>query len=177
MPDDAMTAVQMMRHVSAAAARMAESAGRYIDVMEAEPRPEVKPGEFYVTFDYSLAYIARRNSRCRCPACTGKVANLMGLQITLPPEFAQAMEQRQQEAAEHEEAKEKLYVAIILRGGHGVKDLQGEQPGDRYLVNGEGWTVFSKPDDETKGVTSTSQLAMSGLSLRRRIQVRIEEQG
>jgi hypothetical protein len=145
------------------AQRIADSADAYIAAMAAAPRPQVNVGGFYRCFDGSVVYIARRKTECQCAQCRGRAAGM-------PAVMAAIMEQIAPQSIPEHEAKpddeEPRYIAVVIRGGHLLKGYSGEEPGDRYIIDKNGWVALPELDAGTPTeAVSAVFLSMAGLSL------------
>ena len=154
-----------------AAQIMAESATGYQQMLDdyAGDRPKIEIGGFYSTYNGSTVYIARRDQKCTCPTCQTR---LVGLQFLLSLTGADVPE------ATHAQEYAKgppVYVAVVIKGGHGLKDVVGEEPGDGYKVDQEG-LIVGLPDVEDHDCDLRAvHLAMVGLCLKKRLKVEIKE--
>jgi len=165
-------AMEGLRHLQKVAERIGDSASAYLDVMAAElatnARPAVLIGSFYVTFDGSLVYIARRRGPCKCSICTGKGISFFGVVIPV------AGLPQPEPTAEPEDHGPREFIAVVITGGHGIDELSGSGPGESFAIDAEGWTSASI-DGPFANTASSASLAMAGLSLRRRVEFRAVE--
>jgi hypothetical protein len=183
-----INALECLRTVRRAADAMRDSADAYLQAIESAPRPAVEVGGFYLTFDRSFVFVLKPHTRCQCPACSGRQSAAMifgsALQGILPPgvvlpNAATSPSPEGGEAPAHEEEATAegppSYEVLVLRGGHGIKGVNGEEPGDRYLIDREGLVLLGNPDrGDGKDFVSNAQLGMAGLSLSRRLNVRFD---
>lgn len=170
MPENS-TALDMMRSMALAAPKIAEAAAGYLELMESEPRPRIVVGGFYHTFDGSFVYVAKRHTACKCAACTGRQSTMNFGPFSIVAQMMGAQGDDHEDAG----AGPERYVILLLRGGHGIKDLPGEEPGERFTVDAAGWTNFGELDATTAGMASRQWLGVCGLSLRRKVEVHILE--
>jgi hypothetical protein len=168
-PTKTSTAIEVLHIVKDVGTRLAESADGYLGMMESESRPVVAIGEFYSTFDGSVSYVARRKSKCTCPVCNGKaIKGPFGFMIAIPEE----MQEQFNESHKVDDDNDPEFVVLVIRGGHGIKDLSGGEPGDEYIVNDEGLVIMGSLKKED--AIAKTFVAMAGLSLRRHIKVKID---
>jgi hypothetical protein len=172
-------APEILREQRRLAAGYRDSADAYLQAMESQPRPAVEVGGFYVTFDRSLVCVVRPYTRCTCPSCSGRTrAAVMLGEIVLPfavPAPAPTEADAAPEAHDDGESPTK-FVVSILRGGHGIKELLGEKPGEIYVVDAAGFTLQGiEPNGPGRETVSPAHLGMAGLSLCRRVHVKVVE--
>lgn len=64
------------------------------------------------------------------------------------------------------------YVVVILRGGHGCEAVRGTKPGETYVVDGDGFTLFNLNHADTDRI-DTRVTHMIGLSLQQKLGIKV----
>jgi hypothetical protein len=179
-PKSEISALDSLRAQRRAAEGFRDAADAYLQAVEATPRPAVEVGAFYVTFDRSLVYVARAVTQCKCPRCTGGPQHVMllgGLALPIElPTFAPAADSDAPAAEHNPDEAPRKFVCSILRGGHGIKEIRGEEPGDNFVIDAEGFTVMGANPNPINEVVSSGQLGLAGLSLCRRVNLKVVEE-
>jgi hypothetical protein len=164
------SAIEVATYIAEAATRFAESAAAYAQAITADPRPVVEVDGYYAAYDGSTVRIVRRHNQCKCPICGGQQTT------PLSPLFA-LVGQMMQVPPQHQESDDTapMFVGLIVKGGHGLPKVPGEEPGHRLVYDANGFPVMTNPkrDDGNEYIT-TGQIALIGLSLKRRLRVTME---
>lgn len=163
------------------AERFAIDAAGYTDLINNTPRPDkIEIGDFFLTLDGSLVQVIReiRPTPEACPNCGQQHPPANGLLIVTTPDGLQAMpanastddEDDDQKTCQADQ-KDTLngYVCSIVKGGHGLKHLWGEKPGEKYGVDPTGLAIIPNGDPHGIGVLLTFQIRLVGLSLKKRM--------
>lgn len=170
-----INAIDNLRSVRAIAEKLRESAEEYLSQIESSARPDVEPGNFYLTYDGSLAFVLRRYTKCQCAQCTGKMtfAGLLGFVLV------QTAESNVEDAVPAHEASADetpvTFIATLLKGGHSIKEIAGEKPGDQYIVDASGLAIIGCGNNSGRQVISRVDLGIAGLSFRKRLLAKFEE--
>lgn len=163
--------LELLTSYKTEAQRISEDAGHLLDVMNENDAPAVRTGTFYTTFDGSTVYVAGTREKCDCDACTGNgvpgtaMGSILGMFGGMALVAREANPEPQAVVEDHPTS----FNVVVIHGGHGVKELPGEKPGESYAVDRNGRYVVPPKalNDKTimKGV-----LSLAGLSLRRQIE-------
>lgn len=159
----------------------------YLDLVNRSPRPDIiESGDFFLTLDGSLVQVieAIYPTPSACPACGGQHTPGQGILI-MPTEQGLSVRQAttSQDGDGDEDENEPApatataedkgspsgYVCSIVKGGHGLKHLYGEKPGEKYGVDTQGLALIPNNDPKGVGVLCTFQICLVGLSLKTRM--------
>lgn len=167
--------------------RVSELAGDYIEQLHATQITGIEIGQFFQTIDGSVVCVVARHTQCQCAMCTGRAVTtsfgsftmLLGGLLGKPPGAEDAEDTEDgtnaaEDASDHADAdadKPKRWVVSVIRGGHGVKSLTGEKPGERYLVDDAGRTVLDAVAGDGQDMLARQNLSMAGLALKTRLTV------
>ncbi len=173
-----------LRRATDDAQRSADGGCDLLKQLKELPRVAPIAGSFYRTLDGSILYIARVHKACQCSTCKMMRAARSG---QLPPGLAEMMQnmgatpigiaavpqEAEGEGSEHDEAAPEHYVAIVIRGGHGLHEYNGEEPGEAVVLDAMGLVLL--PDDKKAGVSSSCRelVGFAGLSLERELKCKL----
>lgn len=153
------------KSVASALVANAEQLGTAVKDCRGKLYPSV--GKQYRTYNKSVVHvIAEIPDECNCPRCTANrqqmqmaqsFAKTLGIQLV-------PVNDKDQDDEEHEN----IFRVVVLSGGHGIEQLEGEKPGECYSVDRHGIVrgiAQQLSGDCTQDVLSYRLLILAGMSL------------
>ncbi|MFW6061588.1 MAG: hypothetical protein ACOC93_02150, partial [Planctomycetota bacterium] len=65
-------AIRALEQMKDTGERLLPAVDAYLQSITEDPRPTVRVGAYYMTFDGSLVHVSRVREQCGCPVCSGR---------------------------------------------------------------------------------------------------------